>query len=204
MNNAQPKGRRTSSQLSQARAAAAAADIIAQDGIEALSMRVLAARLGCSVGTLTYHFASKQDLLEQVFTQYTVGTPEFFDNVLYGEQWVDDVIGRVRKLLPLYPERDTQWRVHLAYWAYSLPAGPEESTVVHKALRSCHKVCAALFEKAQMSGNVDKSYSATDLGVQFTQIIQGTIFGMLHEPVSTREELVTPIRAYLEQLRPRH
>jgi AcrR family transcriptional regulator len=204
MNNAQPKGRRLSSQLSQARAAAAAADIIAEDGIEALSMRVLAARLGCSVGTLTYHFESKQDLLEQVFTQYTVGTPEFFDNVLYGEDWVDDVMARVRKLLPLYPERDTQWRVHLAYWAYSLPSGPEESNVVHKVLRSCHKVCASLFEKGQMSGNVDRRYSAIDLGVQFTQIIQGTIFGMLHEPVSTREDLVAPIRAYLEQLQPRH
>ena len=144
-----------------------------------------------------------QDLLEQVFTQYTVGTPEFFDNVCYGQGWVDDVISRVRKLLPLYPERDTQWRVHLAYWAYSLPSDTEESTIVHKVLRSCHKVCTRLFENAQRSGNVDASYSAADLGVQFTQILQGTIFGMLHEPVATREDLVGPIRAYLEQLQPR-
>lgn len=203
MNNLQVKGRRTSSQLSQARAAAAAAEIIAEEGIEALSMRVLAARLGCSVGTLTYHFESKQDLLEQVFTQYTVGTAEFFDNIRYGEHWVEDVLGRVRKLLPLYPERDTQWRVHLAYWAYSLPSDVEESTIVHKVLRSCHKVCAALFEKAQMSGNIDKRHSAHVLGVQFTQLMQGAIFGMLHEPVATREDLVAPIRAFLEQLQPR-
>jgi len=198
--NTTASGRRTSSQLSQARAAQVAAEIIAEEGIEALSMRVLATRLGCSVGTLTYHFKSKQDLLDQVFTQYSVGEESFFDNLRYGEKWVDDVMERVEQLLPLSSDWDTQWRVHLAYWAYSLPSGPGAKSRVHDTINVSYAVSARLFRKAQQAGNVSRDYAAESLAMQFTHMITGTIFTMLHTPVEKRGPLVAPIREFLQRL----
>ncbi len=192
--------RRTTSQVSKVRAASAAAEIIAERGIESLSMRVLAARLGCSVGTLTYHFKSKQELLDQVFNLYIIGNPEFFDNLRYGEGWVDDVMSRLDVLMPLAEDSDARGRVHLAYWAHSLPAQDGDETFIHAYIKGSYRILTTLFEKAQQSGNVAAHHDPSQLGVEFTHLITGTLFCMLHVPLAQRAEQLAALREFLQRL----
>jgi AcrR family transcriptional regulator len=55
-------GRPSSPAFSREAAAEAVADLVRERGYEGWSMRDLAARLGVSIGTLTHHFASREDV----------------------------------------------------------------------------------------------------------------------------------------------
>lgn len=110
--------RRHAPEVRRAQIVSAAQELIAETGFPATSARVIAARCGISLGTLTYHFASVDALLAEALRDASVR--------LTGEisEAADGVEGAANKLreivddsLPSSPAAKRNWRLWLEYWA---------------------------------------------------------------------------------------
>ncbi|WP_329088127.1 TetR/AcrR family transcriptional regulator C-terminal domain-containing protein [Actinomadura citrea] len=93
---ARPRARRAQPALSRERIVAEAVRLLDEEGMEALSMRGLAVRLGTAATSLYRHVANKDELIELVVDE------------LYGELEVPDPVGA------------TGWRAPLEHCAQSL------------------------------------------------------------------------------------
>jgi len=163
-------------------------------------MRVLATRLGCSVGTLTYHFKTKQDLLDQMFAHYAGAQQERFEGLEYGAGFIDDVLSRLSDLLPLSSEKDKVWRIYLAYWAHALPAEPGAGSVVGEVLKDAYAFAAGIFAAAQEHSHIDPDQDPAGLGRQLANLMAGSAFCMLQSPLGERDRYLVDIREFLERL----
>jgi DNA-binding transcriptional regulator YbjK len=56
-------------------------DVIAADGLDAVRHRRVAELAGVSLGSTTYHFASRDDLIEAAFQLYLDGATEFLERL---------------------------------------------------------------------------------------------------------------------------
>ncbi|WP_019549381.1 TetR/AcrR family transcriptional regulator [Streptomyces sulphureus] len=60
----------------------AALDLIAESGVAGTSHRKVAARAGVPLGSMTYHFASREELLREAFGRFAQGISEVFEEYL--------------------------------------------------------------------------------------------------------------------------
>lgn len=96
----------------------AAKDCIAETGLTETTARDVAARSGISIGTLTHHFASMEELLLEALRS---ASKEFTDQVIAtlagGRTARDRVHLLIDAALPSEPAARRQWRLWLDYWA---------------------------------------------------------------------------------------
>lgn len=91
-----------------------AADIIARVGLDAVTMRQIAAEAGFSTTIVTHYFSSKQALL--LYT-YRMAAENAQQRVWAArDQNPGDVLGCIEALLPRDPESFRDWKVFLAFW----------------------------------------------------------------------------------------
>ena len=96
----------------------AAIAIVADDGFAAATMRSVAVRAACTTGSVTHHFACRQDLLvAMVRSAHDAAGLRMLDRA----QAVGDPRLRLRAVmleaLPLDATRLAEWRAWLAFWA---------------------------------------------------------------------------------------
>jgi len=95
---------------------AAAWTVIADEGIEAATMRRVAEVAGCTTGGVTHYFGAKNEILVAALRQvhYTAGTR------MLGHIRTTRGTGTLRAVLldalPLDDQRAVEWRVWLAFW----------------------------------------------------------------------------------------
>jgi len=105
-------------EVRRAEVVAAAAALIAAEGPEALSMRRIADRAGCTIGLLNHWFKSKDDLIEAMLDHAAAaGVARVKAAMTDPEISVEEV---AREFLPLDDERLAELRVWLVFWALSI------------------------------------------------------------------------------------
>lgn len=89
-------------------------DLVAREGIEAASLRRIAAEAGFSTSAVTHYFADKQELIVWAFTMLSGQGQTYFD-----EAWArdpEDVAEPLMTLVPWCPVNVRRWKAYLAFW----------------------------------------------------------------------------------------
>lgn len=91
-----------------------AADLIAERGLEAATIRQVAARVGYSTTVVTHYFANKRAMLLAAYRHMAESTQQRFDAFpVHGNY---DPLSRLEILLPIDELGRRAWRVYLQYW----------------------------------------------------------------------------------------
>lgn len=80
----------------------AALEIVAEEGVGRLTNRSLAAKTGVSLGTLTYHFASQNEVLRDALARFVAAEAERLEAITAASEAADDpaaALASVQKLL---------------------------------------------------------------------------------------------------------
>jgi AcrR family transcriptional regulator len=91
---------------------ALAAQVIADEGLEAATVRRIAAEAGFSTTIVTHYFANKQDLLLSAFSHCAMQNKARIDAVV--ARAPADVVGCLLTAIPLDDDRRRLWRVTIA------------------------------------------------------------------------------------------
>ena len=93
--------------------AATAAELVGARGLEALTFRNVAEAAGSSTTVLTHYFTDKRDLLSSTFEVVAARSGARFDDAQRSGGSLRECL---EALLPLDPERQTEWRLLTCYW----------------------------------------------------------------------------------------
>ncbi|MEO0030434.1 MAG: hypothetical protein RIS94_192 [Pseudomonadota bacterium] len=92
----------------------AALGIVADAGLDGLTVRAVARARGCSTAVVSHYFAGKRDLLVAVYRHTTDMT---FSHWTRAEAAGGDLRACLASALPLDAERLRLWRVNFAFWS---------------------------------------------------------------------------------------
>jgi AcrR family transcriptional regulator len=99
---------------------AAAGRLIARNGLEAATVRAIAAEAGCSTGVLDHYFADKDDLLLQALAASHQRISDRFARVARGRRGLAAVRALLADNLPTDASRRDETRLEVQFWARSL------------------------------------------------------------------------------------
>jgi AcrR family transcriptional regulator len=102
-----------------------AADIIAARGVEALTVRNVAAAAGCSTAVVSHYFADKRDLVRSTYRAASNRSTARYEAAVAAPQRT--IANCLESLLPLDESSRRDWRVFVAFWGTA--AGDEELTL---------------------------------------------------------------------------
>ena len=95
-----------------------AADIIARDGLDATTVRRVAAEAGFSTTIVTHYFAEKQELLLWAFRLVAIRAYERFDSVV--ARHPTNIVEALLSVTATDEASARGWRVYLAFWEKAL------------------------------------------------------------------------------------
>lgn len=91
-----------------------AADLIAERGLDAATIRQVAACAGYSTTVVTHYFANKRAMLLAAYRHAAQSTQDRFDEL--AADYASDPLARLEILLPIDETGRRAWRVYFQYW----------------------------------------------------------------------------------------
>ncbi|MEM1433635.1 MAG: TetR/AcrR family transcriptional regulator [Pseudomonadota bacterium] len=98
---------------------AATQALVAEGGPEALSMRKIAARAGCTIGLINHWFASKEAIIDAVLDEVVTASIERCRVAIANDPSIP-LEELVLEFLPVDAARSTEFKVWLVFWGLSL------------------------------------------------------------------------------------
>ena len=131
---------------------AAARTAIAQRGLAATSLRDIAAAAGVSMGTVTYHFASIDEILSAV----VIAESERFYGAVIATADAEPDARRALQLIiePMFgdsPDVQAHWRIWSDYWA-TVARRPEIADAYADRIRSWQACCVRTIARGVAAG----------------------------------------------------
>jgi AcrR family transcriptional regulator len=115
--------------------AAAATDLLAAEGPNALTIRRIAASVSASTTVLTHYFSDKDDLVLTIFQLGAERSGERFDRA---RERGGDLRACLETLLPLDAERHRDWRLRAYFWGMAA-SDPELAREEARLVKSAHR-----------------------------------------------------------------
>lgn len=112
-----------------AEVALAAYEIVAERGLDMLTVRAVAQAKGCSTAVVSHYFSGKQDLLSAV---YRLASERSFARWEAVESAGGDLCACFKEVLPTDDEMRGFWRVYFAFW--SVAASDPKLGAIHHAM----------------------------------------------------------------------
>jgi AcrR family transcriptional regulator len=141
-----------------------AARLIAQVGVERVTVRELAKAAGYSTAIVSHYFADKRQLLLFTYQAAAQAAQARVDEVL--KQAPDDLIGSIEALLPLDEARHRDWQVWLSFWGMAIGdpqfAAEQRSRVIDTRKR-IEKVLKAMAAHGKLAPDSDFDLIAREL-----------------------------------------
>jgi AcrR family transcriptional regulator len=163
-------------------------DLVAREGIEAATIRRIAAEAGFSTAAITHYFADKQELLLWAFQMLSEEGERRFEEVLARNP--ADVVGALLTMVPWCPANVRRWKAYLAFWDQAA-RDPELASMLAKST----DVGLAFLQKLLRS-KIEAGDDAKNSGQLLNALIQGLALQMLVDPQNWSEP---KIRATLEE-----
>jgi len=156
----------------------AAISVIAQDGFAAASVRKVAERAGCSTGTVTYYFVSKEEMMAAVIeNQFDV-----FDTMLRADdRGIDIRAGFKRWLDSLSAKGPIEWVATFQLLAHARHE-PTLAAVYQRRYARYRDVFTAMLAKGQRQGTIRKDIPADLLADQLSAMGDGWMMWFPIEP----------------------
>jgi len=178
--------------------------VVVEHGLDAVSIRAVARQAGVSIGTVQYHFATKDDLLlaayRRAIDRVTARARSVAQRAPGPRAYIRSLL---RELLPLDDQREAELRVAVAFTARSVcsPQLTELYTRGYGALVGA--VADALrqaVERGEAAADVDPQRDAT----QAVALADGLAWQLLCAPsVLSADATVGALDAHLDRLLPR-
>ena len=176
--------------------------LASRDGLEALTLRGVAAEAGCSTGALVHYFPDKEALL--LFAFRTVAD-RVMRRVAEAEEATDDPFELARAMLveglPLDRERQAEVRVRFAFLglALSRPALARDQRLTYRAWRT--RIAERLTE-AQERGDVRSGVDPDAEAAALVALVDGLAVQATFEPRAlSAERQLALVDARLDSLR---
>lgn len=167
--------------------AALTIDLVAREGIEAATIRRIAAEASCSTTAITHYFADKQELLVCAFTILAEEGEAQFEEAV--QRHPADPIAPLLTLVPWNPVNVRRWKAYLAFWDQGARDAELASALARSTdvgLTFVRRLLARLFEH-----NADVETAAQLLNA----LIQGLALQMLVDPNRRDEASVRKVLA---------
>jgi AcrR family transcriptional regulator len=167
-----------------------AAELIAAGGVEALTVRGVAAAAGWSTAVVSHYFADKRDLLRSTFRAAANRSTARFSAAASSDQ--RSMTGCLEALLPMEEDSRRDWRVFVAFWGTA--ASDEELAIEQRErVRSARERIEILLSEQLPPGRSDSDIRTIARGL--LTLVQGIASQAVFDP-----EDWTP-RRQAEQLR---
>jgi len=179
---------------------AAVADLIVEQGLSALTMRTIAAKLGCSVGTLPHYFKGKEEIVAATLNWSNERIMNRLDAMPPGELSIDTLLPIVTSTLPLDELSDREWRIRLCLWDHALTQ-PMLAQTLLQVTSQATQVLGTLAEHLQQHGQITPDVDASIIAMTLYHMTIGMSFNLLHCPLPQRSAMLQPLVFYIESLR---
>lgn len=113
--------------------ARSSAELIAEQGLEQATMRVIAAKAGVSKGRIEHYFSNKDDVISMALEWVNRRYIERQDRQTAGKRGLDALQSRLSCAFPLTPVARQEWRIRLQFWARA-GVNPQVRKVLSKRL----------------------------------------------------------------------
>jgi AcrR family transcriptional regulator len=183
--------------------AIAAATLIADEGLEALTTRNLAAAMGCSIGVLSHYFANKDEIVIAAMNWADSRIEERFNRLIEqspmgADHYQPFIIGT----LPLDEQSELEWRVRLNLAAYSL-THPRLKQSQDELRKSRQQRLLKMVLALQQSGNIRTDIKPEIIMQNAIDLVTGTAYNLLMIPMQERAEKLEFVLQYLAALQRR-
>ena len=161
--------------------------ITAEQGLDGVSIREVAARAGVSIGTVQYYCHTKDEMLVMAFQHIA---ERIVSRVAGGEgaqaREVDGTVGRrledaLLELLPLDDHRSTESRVYLAFAARAAVV-PELAAVQSSLMARLRAQLAAAFRAARDRGEARDDVDPELASAATAALVDGLLLHLLTDP----------------------
>jgi AcrR family transcriptional regulator len=144
--------------------AAVAARLIADSGLEAVTVRDVAQAAGCSTAIVSHYFHNKRELL--LFTyRYSIEASTALSDRSLGPGG-DNLKAYISALMPFDDERRMNWKIWFAFWAKAV-ADEEFAVIQRDCVRRTRghiqRILDGLHREGQLVDGVDRAYEARRL-----------------------------------------
>lgn len=180
---------------------AAVAQLIAEQGLENLTMRNIARYIGCSVGTLPHYFSGKEDIVIAALNWSSERIFNHLGNLPQSEIHLDSLYPLLSSSMPLSMLSDTEWRVRLCLWDYAT-TNEEMRHSVNAIADAATTMLVRLIRHLQAGGEIRKNLAPEITAAGIYHMCIGAGFNMLHAPMHEREAQLKPLYDFIENLRP--
>ncbi len=141
-----------------------AARLIAQVGVERVTVRELAKAAGYSTAIVSHYFADKRQLLLFTYQAAAQAAQARVDAIL-GEA-PDDLLGSIEALLPLDEARHREWQVWLSFWGMAIgdpEFAAEQRSRVLQTRKRIEKVLRSMAANGKLAADADFDLLAREL-----------------------------------------
>lgn len=180
--------------------AAAAADAIAELGIEATKMTDVAERAGCTTGMVTYYFDDKDAVLLAGLEHVSQAMRSRVRQRLAADP--ADLRGALAELLPLDAARRRENRVWVSFWGRA--AFADHLAREHRRLHDAEGIAmvSATIDEAQSQGTVSSALDATEEAHALLAFVDGVSTAAVFSPRRwSSSKQIQQLDRYLERLR---
>lgn len=192
--------KQTDNRLNREEIISAVAHMIANQGLENLTMRHIAKQVGCSVGTLPHYFAGKEDIVIAALNWSSDRIMSRLSSMPPSEIKLENLYKLMSASMPLSELSDVEWRVRMCLWDYAATNEDTRDTV-NAISKVATDILVELIVYLQGTGEVKKEIVPEDTALGIYQMCIGAGFTMLHTPINTREEQLKPLYAFVESIR---
>lgn len=180
--------------------AIAAATIIAEEGLEALTTRNLAKAMDCSIGVLSHYFVNKDEIVIAAMNWADDNIEQRFQDLIASSPMeTDQYMPFIMETFPLNEQTELEWRVRLNLAAYSLTHPVlKKNQDEQRALRTERLV--TMLQGLQGSGNLRPEFVPEILAQNLMDFVIGTAYNLLNYPLEERADKVSFVLYYLAAL----
>ncbi len=146
----------------------AAHALIREGGLGAVTVRNLAARLGCSTTAITHYFTDKSEIVLASYHHSVTRAKERREQASH-----NGLAGQLEALLPIGPENRDDWLIYIAFWPGAL-----HDPVLKAEQRQGNRQLTAFVEKWMAKGNYLPAGTSDLERGQIAGRIVATIYGI--------------------------
>lgn len=190
----------TDHKLSRNDIVAAVAHLIAEQGLESLTMRNIARHIGCSVGTLPHYFEGKDDIVIAALNWSNERILGRLSNLPASEIHLETLYPLLTAAMPTDRQSDMEWRVRLCLWDYAV-TNEEMRESVNAIEDAAIHTLNSLVGYLQEAGEISNATDANTIALTMYHMCIGASFNMLHKSMEGRDLQLQPLFSYLEGIR---
>ena len=160
--------------------------IIAERGIDEVTIREIAREAGYSSGALGHYFENKDDLLVTAFRISHEHINARYDEEIDTPVQYDALRAVLFDNLPLDEQRELETRIEMSFWARSL-RNEAISEIQHEESAFLQRLIRRLVEGSQGEGEIASDYDPRQVVDLFAALIDGiSLHGLLYPKRMTR------------------